>query len=358
VSLVRARALTRRYGPIAAAYEVSFDLEHGDSLAILGPAGCGKTTILRCLAGLETPDWGTIEIDDETVFDRANTIDVPPEHRGLGFVFRSHAIWPHLRVLENVAFPLRVRGVSISESNERASAIMEVLGLKGLETMRAAILSAEQRQRVAFARAVVHEPKLVLFDEPLAGLDARPRQQLREELRSLQNRIGFAAIHATRDPADAFGLAEEIIVLNQGGIETKGAARLVFSRPPSAFVARQFGMNLIEGRLLGPSADNRHLEVELSPRLVVRGVTAPDSEFHAGGRVLACIHPRAVRVSRPGAGEEAPATIVASAWLGTEEEYLVEIAGVRLAAIGPAAGLRKGESVRLAMTPNDWVFVR
>jgi iron(III) transport system ATP-binding protein len=358
MSSVRVQGLTKRYGTVAAAYEVSFDVASAGTLALLGPRGCGKTTILLCLAGLETPDWGTIEIDGAPVFDRSAGIDVPPEGRGMGIVLRSYAIWPHMRVLDNVAFPLKVRGVPPRERNDRAGRMLDMLGLRGLEEMSAAILSAEQRQRIALARALVHEPKLVLFDEAMSNLDPRLRQQRRGELRSLQERLGFTAIHVTNDPAEAFGLADEIILMNQGAIETSGPAKQLFSRPPSTFAARFLGMNLVEGRLLGVAADNRYLEVALSERLVVRGQPAPGAEFAEGGRVLACIHKAAVRVSRPRAGEDAPAVIIAAAWLGADEEYLVDIDGVRLEANGPAVGLVKGDKVRVAMTPDDWVFVR
>jgi iron(III) transport system ATP-binding protein len=170
--------------------------------------------------------------------------------------------------------------------------------------------------------------------------------------------LGFTAIYVTHDQAEAFGLADEIILMNQGAIETKGPAREVFLHPRSAFAARFFGMNVLEGRLVGPAADNRYLEVELSPRLVVRGVAAADQELQEGGRVLACIRKDAVRITRPRGTEDAPGVIVAASFLGVEEEYLVDIAGVRIEAVGPAVGVVKGDKVHVSMTPDEWVFVR
>jgi iron(III) transport system ATP-binding protein len=358
MSSLHVQNLTRRYGTIAAAFEVSFEVPSGGTVALIGPAGCGKTTILRCLAGLETPDWGSIEIGDETVFDRTRGIDVAPERRDLGVVLQSFAVWPHMTVAENVAFPLKVRGVAPNEQRERAGKMLELVGLKGFEDRPARIISDEQQHRVALARALVHEPGLVLFDEALTNLDFRVRPRLRAELRVLQERLGFTAIYVTHDQTEAFGLADEIILMNHGAVETKGPARQVFQRPRTAFAARFFGMNVLEGRLLGPAADNRHLEVELSARLVVRGVPAPDLEFPEGGRVLACIRKDAVRIARARPSEDAPGVIVAASFLGAEEEYLVDIAGVRIEAIGPAVGLAKGDRVRVMMTPDDWVFVR
>jgi iron(III) transport system ATP-binding protein len=358
VSSIRIQGLTKRYGSVAAAFEVSFEVPSGGTLALLGPSGCGKTTILRCLAGLETPDWGIIAIDGEPVFDRDRGIDLAPERRGLGIVFQSYAVWPHMTVADNVAFPLKVRGVRTAERRERASRMLELVGLKGFEQRSATLVSGGQQQRIALARALVHEPRLVLFDEALSNLDARLRQQMRTELRELQERLGFTAIYVTHDQAEAFGLADQVILMNQGAIETTGTAREVFLHPRSAFAARFFGMNVLEGRVLGPSVDKRYLEVELSARLVVRGVAAPDQEFQPGGRVLACIRKDAVRILRPRQREDAAGVIVAVSFLGAEEEYLVDIAGVRIEAVGPATGLTKGERVHVTMTPDEWVFVR
>ena len=358
MTAIRVRGLTKRYGTVAAAYEVTFEVPSGGTLALLGPAGCGKTTILRCLVGLETPDWGTIEIGGEPVFDRAAGIDRPPERRGLGVVLQSYAVWPHMTVADNVAFPLKVRGVRPAERRDRASQALELVGLQGFEDLSATMLSAGQRQRVALARALAHEPGVVLFDEVLANLDPALRQQTRGELRALRDRVGFTAIHVTRDPADAFALADDIILLNHGGVEMQGAPREVFARPRSGFAARFFGMNVLEGRLLGTAADSRYLEVGLSARLVIRGLAAPDQELTEGGRVFACIRKEAVRVVRPRPGQSAAGVIVSAAFVGTREEYLVEIDGIRIEAVGPAAGLAKGDAVHVTMTPDEWVFVR
>lgn len=358
MSSVRVQNLTKRFGTVAAVFEVSFEVPAGGTLAILGAGGCGKSTILRCLAGLETPDWGTIEIDGEAVFDRGRNIDVAPERRRLGVVFQSYAVWPHMTVVENVAFPLKVRGVPEAGRLERASEMLELVGLKGLEERSATLITAGQRHRIALARALVHEPALVLFDEVLSNLDSRLRRQTRMELRMLQERLGFTAIHVTHDPPEAFGLADQIILMNNGAIEMAGAAREVFARPRSAFAARFFGMNVLEGRLLGTASDPRYLEVELSARLVVRGVAAPGQELREGGRVLACIRKDAVRIARAQRPEDAPGVIVAVSFLGSDEEYLVDIAGIRIEAVGPASGLAKGDRVHVAMTPDEWVFVR
>jgi iron(III) transport system ATP-binding protein len=358
MSSVRVHALTKRYGSVTALFEVSFDVPPGGTIALLGPNGCGKTSILRCLAGLETPDWGSIEIDGEPVFDRDRGIDIPPERRGLGIVFRSHGVWPHMTVADNVAFPLKVRGVPAAIRLDRANEMLELVGLRGFAERSANLVSAGQRQRIALARALIHEPGLVLFDEVLSTMEFHARQQMRMELRALQQRLGFTAIYVTHDHAEAFGLADRIILMNRGAIETIGTAKALFLHPPTAYAARFFGINVLEGRLLGPATDKRYLEVELSARLIVRGVPAPDHEFPEGGRVLACIRKDAVRIFRPRPGEEAAGVIVTASFLGAGEEYIVDIAGVRIETSGQVAGLAEGDKVHVTMTPDDWVIVR
>ena len=358
MSFVQINNLTKRFGAQAAVFEVSFEVKPGTTVALLGPSGCGKTTILRCLAGLETPDSGIIEIDGKPVFDAARDVDVAPERRGLGIVFQSYAVWPHLTVAENVAFPLKVRGIPLTERLARATRMLETVGLGGFEDRPATLVSGGQQQRIALARALVHEPKLVLFDEALSNLDTQLRQQMRQELRQLQERLGFTAIYVTHDQAEAFGLADTVILMNNGAIDTIGTARDVFHHPRSAFAARFFGMNVLEGRLIGRAWDNKYLEVELSDRLVVRGLAAPDHELVTEGRVLACIRRDAVRITRAERPSDAHGVIVSVSFLGAEEEYVADVAGVRLRAEGPALGLVKGEAVHVTMTPDDWVFMR
>ena len=358
MSSVHIQNLTKRFGDQVAVFGISFEVPAGGTLALLGPSGCGKTTILRCIAGLETPDAGLIEIDGKPVFDQGRKVEVAPERRGLGVVFQSYAVWPHMTVAENVAFPLKVRGIPETERLARATRILDMVGLGGFENRPATHISGGQQQRVALARALIHEPRVVLFDEALSNLDSRLRQQMRVEIRQLQERLGFTAIYVTHDHAEAFGLAETVILMNNGALEAMGPAREMFRHPRSVFAARFFGMNVIEGRLAGNAWDNEHLEVELSTRLMVRGTAAPDQELRKDGHVLACIRKDAVRVSRPGPGGDPNGVIVAVSFLGGEEEYIVEVGGVRLYSIGPAMGFIKGEAVVVSMDVSEWTFMR
>jgi ABC-type Fe3+/spermidine/putrescine transport system ATPase subunit len=361
---VRIRNLTKLFGHHTAVGGVSFDVARGRTLALLGPSGCGKTTILRCLAGLETPDDGRIEIAGQPVFDHASRLNLVPERRELGIVFQSYAVWPHMTVAENVAFPLKVRGMGRTERLRRAGRMLETVGLGGFEQRSATLVSGGQQQRIALARALVHEPRLVLFDEALSNLDAQLREQMRLELRLLQERLGFTAIYVTHDQAEAFGLADTVVLMNHGTIETMGPAREVFRRPASAFVARFFGLNVLEARMRGPVADSPYVEVALNEALAVRGLAADDVALAEGAPVLACIRKEHVRIARAGVaapscqGATFDGVIAAASFLGTAEEYIVDVAGVSLRATQPAAGFVRGDAVRVTLSPEDWIVLR
>jgi iron(III) transport system ATP-binding protein len=354
---VHIRNLTKRFGNHAAVNDVSFDVAEGHTLALLGPSGCGKTTILRCLAGLETPEAGTIEIAGRMVFDRTRHVDFVPEKRELGIVFQSYAVWPHMSVAENVAFPLKVRGMPRAERLKRASRMLETVGLAGFEDRPATLVSGGQQQRIALARALVHEPRLVLFDEALSNLDAQLREQMRLELRLLQERLRFTAIYVTHDQAEAFGLADTVVLMNHGTVETMGSARDVFHRPSSAFAARFFGLNVLEGRVSRTAPDGQHVEVALNGRLTIRGRPADGVNLAEGTPVLACIRKEYVGIERSDVQDDATGTIAAASFLGVAEECVVDLQGVMLRATRPAIGLARGDRVRVALSSDDWIVL-
>jgi iron(III) transport system ATP-binding protein len=355
---VQISGLTKRFGSHTAVNDVSFAVPRGSTLALLGPSGCGKTTILRCLAGLETPDAGVIRIDGRAVFDKAADVDLMPEKRELGIVFQSYAVWPHMTVIENVAFPLKVRGMAKAERLRRAGRVLETVGLAGFENRSATMVSGGQQQRIALARALVHEPRLVLFDEALSNLDAQLREQMRLELRLLQERLGFTAIYVTHDQAEAFGLADTVVLMNHGVIEMMGSGRDVFRRPCSPFAARFFGLNVIEAQYRGPVAGTPYVEVALNGGTVIRGLPGNAMDATAGAPVLACIRKEAVQVERAAAAGWEAATILATSFLGWTEEYIVDTGGVSLRATRAAAGFARGDAVHVATAPDDWIILR
>ena len=262
-----------------------------------------------------------------------------------------------MTVADNVAFPLKVRGMPKAERHARASRMLELVGLGGFERRSATLVSGGQQQRIALARALVHEPRLVLFDEALSNLDAQLREQMRLELRQLQERLGFTAIYVTHDQAEAFGLADNVVLMNHGSIETMGPARDVFHRPATPFVARFFGMNVLDARITGPASGDK-LAVTIGDRLSVQGMPGDGATTEVGSPALACIRKESVRIERAPAPGSVPGTISAASFLGVAEEYIVEVDGVAIRATRPAAGLRRGDAVHVVMAPEDWIILR
>ncbi|MEX0804337.1 MAG: ABC transporter ATP-binding protein [Candidatus Binatia bacterium] len=237
-------------GKVAAVRDVSFEVQEGTFLTLLGPSGCGKTTTLRCVAGLEHPDRGRIAIGDMTVFSGSDGILVPAYRRGVGMVFQSYAIWPHMTVAENVAFPLVHGGFRVpkSEVKQRVTKALELVGLAKQENRPAPLLSGGQQQRVSLARALVYEPKLLLLDEPLSNLDAKLREEMRLELRDLVKRLKVSTLYVTHDQEEALVLSDEIAVMSEGRILQKGSPREIYLDPRHPFVANFVGnANFIEG---------------------------------------------------------------------------------------------------------------
>jgi iron(III) transport system ATP-binding protein len=369
VAFVRVKDLRKLYGELVAVDGVSFAVEAGHTLALLGPSGCGKTTILRCLAGLDNADAGAIEISGTTVFDRKAGVNLKPEQRDLGVVFQSYAVWPHMTVAENVGFPLKVRGVSKAEVAVRTSRILDLVGLANAQDKPATALSGGQQQRVALARALVHEPRLVLFDEPMSNLDARLRARMRMELAVLQERLGFTAIYVTHDQAEAFSLAETVVVMNHGRIETAGDPRDVFLCPRTPFVAEFLGFNINNGRVVNssPRPEGSDVEVELGDGFRIWGVQYGGKPTAVGQCVRVCSRKEHIAVAKLANAAELPRRDVAgvpkeqtfigvahaASFLGLEEEYVISIDGIEIGAIQPPCGLRAGEPVMVTIRSEE-----
>ncbi|MCC8356569.1 MAG: ABC transporter ATP-binding protein [Oscillospiraceae bacterium] len=239
---VELKHISKSFGGFQASKDVSFSIEKGRLAALLGPSGSGKTTILRMIAGLETPDAGEIRINGELVND------VPCSQRGIGFVFQNYALFRYMSVWDNIAFGLEVQKKSRREIQERVSGLIDLVGLTGLEKRFPGQLSGGQKQRVAFARALAPNPQLLLLDEPFAAVDAKVRQELRQWLKGMITRLGITSIFVTHDQEEALEVADQIIVTNQGRVEQIGAPAEIYLKPASSFVA-QFvtGVPVIEG---------------------------------------------------------------------------------------------------------------
>jgi len=273
---------------VGAVREVSFEVADGAFYTLLGPSGCGKTTILRSIAGLEQPDAGTIQLGDTVVFSSEQNINLPPEKRGIGMVFQSYAIWPHMNVFENVAFPLQEGSIRLSKSaiRERVMKALETVQLEAMERRDATQLSGGQQQRLALARALVAEPTVLLLDEPLSNLDAQLRSEMRIELRELQRRIQITTLYVTHDQIEALSMSSQIAVLRAGNICQVAPPREVYLNPKGSFVANFMGAtNLIEGRL-SENHISASIETDIGNFQCLRG-----EEVHAGDSVLLAIQP-------------------------------------------------------------------
>jgi len=347
------RAVVKRFGAINAVDGVSFSIAPGEVFTLLGPSGCGKTTTLRLVAGLEEPDAGEILIRGSAVAAPARGIFAAPEKRQLGMVFQSYAIWPHLSVFENVAFPLRVRKESGDAVRQRVLQALDVVGLTGLAERGATQLSGGQQQRVALARALVYEPAILLLDEPLSNLDAKLREQMRVEIRALQRKLNLTVLYVTHDQAEAMTLSDRIAVVNRGRFEQVGAPEEVYERPATSFVAEFLGHTIsFEGKI-AKSATGCWIEfANGAGRYALAGASGDGLTDGAVARVFT--RPEDVEMTASGGGEtnRLAGTIEQVAYLGDRFEYHIKAAGASLVLLAPKKRrFSAGDAVQLALDP-------
>ncbi|MEM2703540.1 MAG: ABC transporter ATP-binding protein [Candidatus Bathyarchaeia archaeon] len=231
----------KRYGTVGAVNGISFELTKGCFTTLLGPSGCGKTTTLRCIAGLENPDDGEVIMDGKVLFSKESRVNIPPNQRDMGMVFQSYAIWPHMNVFDNIAFPLKIKKVPLTEIKDRVRKVLELVELSGLENRPATQLSGGQQQRVALARALITEPKLLLLDEPLSNLDAKLREEMRLKLRELQRKLDITTLYVTHDQVEAFSLSDDIKIMFNGKIVDEGTPEKLYTSPCNEEVAEFLG---------------------------------------------------------------------------------------------------------------------
>ncbi len=274
--MIRIDALHKRYpdqGTMVSAVDgLSFEVAQGELYTLLGPSGCGKTTTLRCVAGLERPDSGTIVLGDTEVYSASRFI--PTHQRDLGMVFQSYAIWPHMSVFENAAFPLRVSGQRTSRAkiDEAVNEALNLVGLAGYESRMATQLSGGQQQRLSLARALVRRPTVLLLDEPLSNLDAKLREHMRQEIRQLQQRLRITTLFVTHDQIEALAMSDRVAVLRDGRIEQEASPKDIYNEPTSEFVANFVGAtNMIKGTVLDWSARMTVLETKFGELSAISG---------------------------------------------------------------------------------------
>jgi iron(III) transport system ATP-binding protein len=345
-SSIEFRRVTKRYGDAAAVRDVSFTIDAGTLVTLLGPSGCGKTTILRMIAGLEQPTEGRVAIGGDDVTERSAA------ERDVSMVFQSYALFPHMTVLENVRYGLDVSGIAKADATGKAHAALETVGLSGLGARLPSELSGGQQQRVAVARALVLEPSVLLFDEPLSNLDARLRRQMREEIRELQLRLRLTVVYVTHDQAEAMAVSDRIIVMNKAVIAQQGAPRDLYEHPKDSFVAGFMGdANRVPGRLR--RRDERMGDVELGPMtldLPHRGL--PD------GGIEVAIRPEAIEF-RPAGSPGIPAEVRKAAYLGQLMEYTLATPIGELFVISTAVDrpLATGQALTIALADHGVVVI-
>ena len=247
---IEVKDVVKKYGRVMAVNDVSFHVKEGEILSLLGPSGCGKTTLLRAIAGLEDIDDGEILLDGTIITSPKKKIFLSPEKRLLGLVFQSYALWPHMKVRENVSYGLKVRKFKKDEIDKRVKSALETVGLSGLEGRYPAQLSGGQQQRVALARNIVYEPKVLLLDEPLSNLDRKVRERMRGELHVLLKRIGVTAVYVTHDQEEAFVISDRIILMKDGKIVQEAQPRELYEEPKCTFAAEFIGRaNILKAKV-------------------------------------------------------------------------------------------------------------
>ena len=341
----------------AAVDDVSFTIAAGEIVVLLGPSGCGKTTTLRCVAGLEHPTSGRIRIGGTVYTDPQSGILVPPRSRNLGMVFQSYAVWPHMTVRQNVAYPLKARGTPRKEMAKAIEQALELVELGAYADRPVTQLSGGQMQRVALARSMVYQPQILLLDEPLSNLDAQLRLRLRDDLRRIIKRVGLTALYVTHDQTEAVVLGDRIGVMRDGKLLQLDTPSEIYNRPADLFVAGFTGAsNIIDGRVVSREGELGAITVATGERLVARLGTGVD----AGSAVKIALRPDNVALDPPATGPNRfKARVESRHYQGTQTVYELAVAGTRIEAleVGSSARYEAGSDITLALPPElCWAY--
>jgi ABC-type Fe3+/spermidine/putrescine transport system ATPase subunit len=321
---IELRDIVKRFGALEAVSHVSLDIQDGELFTLLGPSGCGKTTILRLIGGFHRADGGRI------LFGGRDMTGRPPYERNIGMVFQNYALWPHMRIFDNVAYGLKLKRLSTGETQAKVAHALGLVNLQGLEKRYPGELSGGQQQRVALARALVLNPDVLLLDEPLSNLDAKIRIQVRAEIRKLQKELGITTIYVTHDQEEALTLSDRIAVLSHGRLQQLGTPHELYEKPSNPFVADFIGINnLIPGRVKEARDSGRRLVVESAGGLIA---CAGDGRLKPGKDCIVCIRPETAEISL----EETPpegfsciaGTVSFPSYIGSTIRYDVDAAGI------------------------------
>lgn len=347
-------------GEVRAVNYVTFEVPKATFFSLLGPSGCGKTTTLRCIAGLERPENGDIDVDDVVVFSSRRSIYIPSHRRDIGMVFQSYAIWPHMNVFDNVAFPLKIgRRFPRGQVMERVDKALALVHLQELKDRPATNLSGGQQQRLALARAVVREPKLLLLDEPLSNLDAKLRDEMREELKRVQRTLDLTTVYVTHDQTEALSMSDMVAVMNEGKIIQTDQPRKLYEQPASRFVADFLGAaNLVAGTVSAAAREGAFGLVKTSCGTLSCAI--PDA-VKPGTQVLLSIRPEDIQLTaRPpeGSGAEWVGKVEQGSFLGGLMDYRIIVGDLVLRArVHPSVFFQRGEQVHLVFHPQRCAIV-
>jgi iron(III) transport system ATP-binding protein len=350
------RHLTKSFGDTRVLDDVTFSAANGQLVTLLGPSGCGKTTTLMSIAGLETPDRGTITCGDVQFFDADAKVHVAPESRNLGIVFQTYAIWPHMTVAENVAFPLRIRRWSRSEIDRRVTEVLDLVEMKAYAARYPYQLSGGQQQRVALARSLAHSPDVLLLDEPFSNLDAKLRERARIWFRALQRRLKVTTIFVTHDQDEALSMSDRILVMDHGRIVQEGGPEDVYRNPATPFIADFVGQcNLIDGVV--ESIGDRCVVVACDE--VWFTAASPSAELAVGARVILAVRPESLQLgvapAPAGASNAFSGRIESASFFGDHFRSEVVIGRLRLAMLSRS---RPPETdVVVTIDPADVVII-
>ena len=350
MSDLRIDAMSKAFEGHPALQDVSIEARDGELLTLLGPSGCGKSTTLWSIAGLHSPDAGTITIGDDVVFDAEQRIDVAPERRSCGVVFQSYAVWPHLTVAENVAYPLKLRRIRRPERDARVAEVLELVELGELAARYPHQLSGGQQQRVALARALAVPPRLLLLDEPFSNLDAKLRERARVWLRHLQQELGVTTIFVTHDQDEALSMSDRIVVMDHGVVHQVGTPEEVYEQPADLFVADFVGTTNLLDATAGRRCDGG-LEVRV-PGLDGVVHATPVGEV-ADGPVTLAVRPERIGLCPPaddGGATRVP--VLDRAYLGDHLRYRVQL-GDAVVTVQTTRAIPVEDHVGIVIHPGD-----
>ena len=348
MAYIELKDVTKRFGAVTAVDRMNLEISQGECLAMLGPSGCGKTTTLRMVAGFEDLDDGEIRVNERLLSSKAQKYYLPPERRNFGMVFQAFAVWPHLSIYENVAFPLRIRKLPREEIHARTEEALKATNLFSVAQSRPDDLSGGGKQRVALARALSIRPDVMLLDEPLSSLDPHFREEMRFEIKDLQRRFGFSILYVTHDQSEAMALSDRILVMRLGIVQQIGTPLEVYSNPANRFVFEFIGLSCFVE--VGLSAEGFHLSGERHPWAQGR---APSEELLAAGKGVLAARPTEIDFVAEGGVR---CKVRRKVYLGETIDYRVDVAGteVRIQKTRHTAGPSAGENCGLDFTRPHW----